>query len=326
LFTKLKQKLVISLAIGAGVYLFFIIYVNFNQFIESLSNFSLWLLPVILFLSFVNYTVRFYKWDYYLKLIKVKLNKIDSFYIFMSGMVMSVTPGKLGEFLKAFLVKEKTGIPMSKTSPVIIVERLTDSIAFIIISLVGAYIFSYGMVISLIITAVLIVLIILLTSPKLFIYVLHYLERSSKLNKYVVKIENAYNSIQLLLKPSVLFSMTLVSVVAWFAECLGYYFILRNFGIEINLMWASFSYAFANIVGTVSMLPGGLGITEGSLTFLLIGKGVSKATSVTTTFIVRVSTLWFAVLVGLIALSLLHRRDKKCCSDYNLGENNDKIQ
>jgi len=318
LLEKLKHKLLISLAIGAGVYLFFIVYVNFDQFLNSLSNFSLWLLPVILLLSFVNYVLRFYKWDYYLSLIKVKLNKIDSFYIFMSGLVMSVTPGKLGEFLKAYLVKEKTEIPMSKTSPVIIVERLTDSIAFILISLIGAYIFEYGMVITLIITAVIITLIILLTSPKLLILVLHNLEKSSKLRKYIVKIENAYKSIQVLLKPSVLFSMTLVSVVAWFAECLGYYFILRNFGIEINLMWASFSYAFANIVGTVSMLPGGLGITEGSLTFLLIEKGVSKATSVTTTFIVRVLTLWFAVLVGLIALSLLHRRNKNCCNNFNL--------
>lgn len=317
---KLKHKLLISLAIGAGVYLFFIVYVNFDQFLDSLSNFSLWLLPVILLLSFVNYVLRFYKWDYYLSLIKVKLNKIDSFYIFMSGLVMSVTPGKLGEFLKAYLVKEKTGIPMSKTSPVIIVERLTDSIAFILISLVGAYIFEYGMVTTLIITALMVILIILLTSPKLFILVLHNLEKSIKLRKYIVKIENAYKSIQVLLKPSVLFSMTLVSVVAWFAECLGYYLILRNFGIEINLMWASFSYAFANIVGTVSMLPGGLGITEGSLTFLLIEKGVSKTTSVTTTFIVRVLTLWFAVLVGLIALSLLHRRNKNGYNNFNLGD------
>ena len=314
---KLKKKLLISLAIGGGGYLFFIVYANFNQFLHTLSQFSLWLLPIILLLSLVNFVLRFYKWDYYLSLINVRIKKLDSFLIFMSGLVMSVTPGKLGEFLKAYLVKERTEIPMSKTSPVIIVERLTDSIAFILISLVGAYIFNYGMVLTLIITVVLIFLIILLTSPQLFFLVLHVLEKKSWLNKHIVKIENAYNSIQKLLKPSVLFYMTIISLIAWLAECLGYYLILRNFGIDINLMWASFSYAFANIVGTVSMLPGGLGITEGSLTFLLLEKGVSKTTSVTTTFIVRIATLWFAVLVGVLALSLLHNRDKNCCiEDY----------
>ncbi|HED07326.1 MAG TPA: flippase-like domain-containing protein [Ignavibacteria bacterium] len=315
---KLKHKLLISLAIGGGVYLFFIIYANFNQFLHSLSQFSLWLLPVILLLSFANFAIRFYKWNYYLSLIKVKINKLDSFYIFMSGLVMSVTPGKVGEFLKAYLIKERTNVPMSKTSPVIIVERLTDSIAFILISLVGAYIFNYGMVITLIITFVLILFIIVLTSPKLFLITLHLLEKSSRLNKHIIKIEDAYKSMQVLLKPSVLFGMTIVSVIAWLAECLGYYLILRNFGIEINFMWASFSYAFANIVGTVSMLPGGLGVTEGSLTFLLLGKGVSKTTAVTTTFIARVATLWFAVLVGVIALSLLHHRKNDCCTEDNI--------
>jgi len=317
LFQKLKHKLIISLAIGGGVYLFFIVYANFNQFLHSLSQFSLWLLPIVLLLSLANYVLRFFKWDYYLSLIKVKINKLDSFYIFMSGLVMSVTPGKIGEFLKAYLVKEKTQIPMSKTSPVVIIERLTDSIAFILISLVGAYIFSYGMVISLIITIVLILLIIILTSPKLFLLVLHFFEKSSKFKKHIVKIENVYKNIQILLKPKVFFNMIILSIIAWLAECLGYYLILRNFGIEINLMWASFSYAFANIVGTVSMLPGGLGVTEGSLTFLLLEKGVSKTISVTTTFIVRIATLWFAVLVGVIALALLHRRNINCCIENN---------
>ena len=315
---KLKHKLLISLAIGGGVYLFFIIYANFNQFLHSLSQFSLWLLPVVLLLSFINFILRFYKWDYYLSLIKVKINKLDSFYIFMSGLVMSVTPGKVGEFLKAYLVKERTNVPMSKTSPVVIVERLTDSIAFILISLVGAYIFSYGMIITLIITFVLIFFIIVLTSPKLFLIILHLLEKSLRLKKHIIKIENAYKSMQMLLKPSVLFSMTILSIIAWLAECLGYYLILRNFDININLMWASFSYAFANIVGTISMLPGGLGVTEGSLTLFLLGKGVNKTTAVTTTFIVRAITLWFAVLVGIISLSLLHHRKNDCCTDDNI--------
>ncbi len=310
---KLKKKLLISIAIGGGVYLFFIVYANFNQFLASLSEFSLWLLPVILILSLVNFVLRFYKWNYYLNLIKVKINKLDSFYIFMSGLIMSVTPGKIGEFLKAYLVKEKTKIPMSKTSPVVVVERLTDSIAFILISLVGAYIFDYGMTITILITALLIFLIILLTSPKLFLLVLHLLEKSKRLKKHIVKIENAYKNIQVLLKPGVMIKMTVLSIIAWLAECLGYYLILRNFGININFLWASFSYAFANIIGTVSMLPGGLGVTEGSLTLLLLEQGVSKTTSVATTFIVRVSTLWFSVLVGVIALTLLHKRDKNCC-------------
>jgi uncharacterized protein (TIRG00374 family) len=56
------------------------------------------------------------------------------------------------------------------------------------------------------------------------------------------------------------------------------------------------------------MLPGGLGITEGSLTYLLVQKDVPMDISVATTFIIRVVTLWFAVLVGIISLSFYQKR------------------
>jgi uncharacterized protein (TIRG00374 family) len=63
------------------------------------------------------------------------------------------------------------------------------------------------------------------------------------------------------------------------------------------------------------MLPGGLGLTEGSLTFLLVEKNVPVDVSVATTFIVRVVTLWFAVLVGIVSLSFYQKRFGKIKED-----------
>ena len=56
------------------------------------------------------------------------------------------------------------------------------------------------------------------------------------------------------------------------------------------------------------MLPGGLGVTEGSLTFMLIQENISKDVAVATTFIVRVVTFWFAVIVGIISVSFYQKR------------------
>ncbi|KXK03206.1 MAG: hypothetical protein UZ04_CHB001001606 [Chlorobi bacterium OLB4] len=57
---------------------------------------------------------------------------------------MSVTPGKLGEILKSYLIKEETGTPVSKSAPIILAERLTDFISMILLCLVGAFVFDYG--------------------------------------------------------------------------------------------------------------------------------------------------------------------------------------
>jgi uncharacterized protein (TIRG00374 family) len=90
--------------------------------------------------------------------------------------------------------------------------------------------------------------------------------------------------------------MFLLSFVSWFFECFGFYLILENFDNSISLFWSSFAYAFSTILGSITMLPGGLGVTDGSLAFLLVQKGFSADISVTATFIIRVVTLWFAVL------------------------------
>jgi len=116
--------------------------------------------------------------------------------------------------------------------------------------------------------------------------------------------------------------MLMLSTVAWFFECLGYHIILTNFEVELGLFWASFSYAFATIVGAVTMLPGGLGATEGSLTFLVMQEGFSKEIAVASTFIVRVVTLWFAVLIGIISVTLYQVKYGKIHAGPDLRENN----
>jgi len=76
--SKLKKKILLSLALGGLFYLAFTIYADFNDVISAFEKFNWWLLFPLLFLSLVNYLVRFYKWDYYLALLKIHINKIDS--------------------------------------------------------------------------------------------------------------------------------------------------------------------------------------------------------------------------------------------------------
>jgi uncharacterized membrane protein YbhN (UPF0104 family) len=56
------------------------------------------------------------------------------------------------------------------------------------------------------------------------------------------------------------------------------------------------------------MLPGGLGATEGSLTFMLIRNHYPKNIAVASTFIIRVVTLWFAVLIGIFSVTIYQNR------------------
>ena len=305
---KLKQKVIVSIVIAGVLYLAFTIYADFNQVINAFGKFNLLLLPLLLFLSFLNYFTRFLKWDYYLSIVKVKMKKIDSLSTFMSGLIMSVTPAKLGEVLKSVLVKEITGEPISKTAPIILAERITDFLSLLLIAIVGAFVFDYGGNITIIVAAFFIILIIIISNKKIALPIINFSDRIPLIKKYIHNIHSAYESSYQLLKIKPLILMTIISLISWGFECLGYYLILINFNVNFGLLWASFSYSFSTIIGAISMLPGGLGLTEGSLTYLLMKKGIAAEISVATTFIVRAVTLWFAVLVGIVSLSFYQKR------------------
>ena len=293
----------------AGViYLAFTIYANFTQVLNAFGLFNWLLLPALLFLSFLNYFTRFLKWDFYLSIIHVEIKKVDSFSTFMSGLIMSVTPAKLGEVLKSVLVKEITGIPISKTAPIILAERITDFLSLLVIAISGAYLFDYGGKVTIIVALFFVTLIFIISNKKIALPIINFAERIPLIKKYIHNIQSAYESSYQLLKPGPLIQMTVLSLVAWGFECLGYYLILVNFDVNFGVFWAFFSYSFSTIIGAISMLPGGLGLTEGSLTFLLVQKQVAMDIAVATTFIIRVVTLWFAVLVGIVSLTLYQKR------------------
>jgi glycosyltransferase 2 family protein len=305
---KIKKKILISLAVAGLVYLGFTIYADYNQVAGAFKEFSWILLPLLLLLSLCNYFIRFLKWDYYLALLKIKIKKIDSLSIFMSGLIMSVTPGKFGELLKAYLVKEISGTPISKTAPIIFVERITDFVSLMIVALLGAYLFNYGRTIAVLVSLFFLLILIIISSRKIALPLLNMLEKIKFLKKHLESIQNIYESSYKMLRPLPLIYMTLLSLFSWFFEYLGYYLILKNFNVELGIIWASFSYAFATVVGAISMLPGGLGVTEGSLTLLLIQQGYQADIAVASTFIIRAVTLWFAVLVGIISVSFYQKR------------------
>ncbi len=305
---KVKRNIFISLAAAGLLYLGFTIYANFDNVILTFASFDWLLIPLLLLLSLVNYFFRFLKWHYYLNVLKVKIKTIDSFSIFMSGLIMSVTPGKMGELMKSYLVKEVTKEPISKTFPVVFAERITDFVSLIIITLIGAYVFNFGREIVIGVGIFFLIILIILSNKIIAFKIIKLLEKNKFLKKHLASIHNAYESSYQMLKPLPLIYMTLLSLVSWSFECLGYYIILINFNIEVSFLWAAFSYGFAIIVGAITMLPGGLGVTEGSLTFMLIRNNFPKDLAVASTFIVRVVTLWFAVLVGIFSVTLYQNR------------------
>ena len=324
MFSKYKKKILFSVAFGAIIFLAFSIYADFDKLLTAFGEFDWTYLPLILFLSLGNYVLRFYKWEYYRKLLKIDLKPKASFLIFMSTFIMSVTPGKMGEVLKSYLVREENGTPISKSAPIIIAERLTDFISIFLLCITGAFVFNYGQALVIGVGLFFIICVILISSRKISLKIISYLVKIKIFHKLGEKFHIAYESIYKLVKFKPLFIATAMSVIAWFMECLGFYVVLKVYSsvtnIDVSLLSAVFIYAFSTIAGAIAMLPGGLGVTEASMTGLMVLMKIPLNISVASTFIIRVATLWFAVLIGIIAVYFYQKYSHKSLESLELSK------
>jgi uncharacterized protein (TIRG00374 family) len=69
------------------------------------------------------------------------------------------------------------------------------------------------------------------------------------------------------------------------------------------------------LAGALSFMPGGLGGSEAAMVLLLRMLRVPLSIAVAATLLIRAATLWFAVLLGIIAL--LARAPARASADRN---------
>lgn len=291
---------VVALLAAAGLY------ADVSALAQQMAAFRWIVLAPALSLAFANYVVRFGKWHYFLGTVHGSVPKRDSALVFFSGLSMSVTPGKLGELLKAYLLQERCNVPPAATMPVVVAERLTDLLALIVLSAFGVATLGYGWDILAAAAALCVPVLVVALWRRGGEWVLGLLVRLPVLRSKKDLFAGLQEALYTLVGARCLAAGTALSVAAWFAECVAFLLVARAAGVDLSLANATFIYSLGTIAGAVTMLPGGLVATEAGMVFLLAEffRAASPAQAVTAVLIVRLCTLWFAVAVGFVALAL----------------------
>jgi len=189
---------------------------------------------------------------------------------------------------------------------------VTDLIGIITLIVLGSLGFTGGLLWAGIGAGLVVSLLVVIASPALSLGIIGLVERlPGRIGRLAPKLREAYGSLRAMLRPKNLALPTLLSIVAWSLECLALWVILRGFGEVTSVPLCIFFYATSTLAGAVASTPGGLGVTEGALERQMRDVGhVSAGTSASAMMLVRFATLWFAVLLGFLALEVLKRRHK----------------
>lgn len=307
---KLTRRVVAGLVLGVVVYAAIALLTDARAVLDHLRRFPVGVFAGALALTLVNYGLRFLKWHLYLRKLDISVPLGESLTVFVAGMVMAVTPGKVGEVLKSFLLRDSRGIAAARTAPIVLAERMTDLLGMVLIAAVGVVAFDYGRTVLAVTLVLLVVGTVILNQRELVLSWLRALEGVPVVGGFRTKIEEAYRSMHELVDWPIFGGTTLISAVAWSMEGVALYFILQALGgTDVTVYTSFFVYSITTIAGAVSFLPGGLGVTEGGMIVLLADvfqMFETRSPATFATYVIRFATLWFGVLLGLVAL-IRHR-------------------
>jgi len=300
---KFDNRLIFVLVAAIGIYAIFLFMSDYNVISEKISNFKINYLPLILLLVSVSWIPLIIKWHFLLKNSRINVPLTKSIAIFFSGSAFEITPGQIGILIKSQLLKTSSNISRTKTVPIVIVEKIYDLIGAILASVIGIIIL--GMEFYLIIIAISVL-------ATIFFFMYH--RRSSELvfnritklkffSKYIDNMSEFYEVVKKSTNVKAATICILLALTYWFIISAAAYYTLIAFDVNLlDYLKVLAIYTTSTLLGAISFIPGGIGITEGSIAGLFTLNGVDISTALILGVMIRVLTLWYSVGVGFISL------------------------
>lgn len=302
--SAVRRWIWIAIVVAIGVALILLVG-DLRTLGDRLAGFRWRAFVLALGLALANYAVRFVRWQVYLRHQQVTVPAGSSALVFGAGLSLAITPAKLGELVKSYLLRELHGVPAPRTAPIVIAERVTDFVALLLIAVFGVAVYGVETLLVAIAAGLVAVGLVLLAWPRPTRALIDLVTRPRLTNRWRAPLHEIYDGLTSLCGPRMLVLATVLAVPAWACECVGFAAIVNAFpGAHVDLGVAMVIYAATTIAGALSFLPGGLGVTEGGMAILLVQSQLDRATALDATLLTRLATLWFAVLIGLICLSI----------------------
>ncbi len=284
--------------LGVAVYIFILgTSDDIDELKRKISRLSAGDLIVPISFSLISYFLRFLRWRLILQQLGYSLPlKIDLIY-YLSGFALTMTPGKSGETIRsAFLLQAQVPIRVSLSA--FVIERSFD---LLIVGLLATLLFLPVSVTLLLFIAALVT--ISFVSARLV-----HGERPVNnvgVPKLVRLFMDAIYRGSVALKPKSTAIYALLGCAAWAAQGIGFFAIVCLFTQDIEMFKAISTYCAGLFIGAASLIPGGIGVTEGSLSWLLQTQGLDQNSAILSALISRGCTLWLAVAVGCTALAAI---------------------
>ncbi len=299
-----------------GVLVAATLFADAQRLVDAARTYPWWRVGAALGLATANYGLRTVRFRQYMARLGTRLGWGEAFLIFVAGFLFTVTPGKMGEVFKAWLLQRRRDVPLTTTATAVVAERVTDVMGLLVIASFGVV--QYGAHVGLFvgILAFTAALLLAVAHPRALPATLTWLQRRfggrvGLLDRALAAGHEVHRVLRVLCAPRLLVSAVLLATAGWMLEACAFRVLLDGLPAGGSLGGATVIYAMATLFGAASMLPGGVGGTEAVFVALSLqpafGFGIDRASATLVTLLIRFATLWWAVIFGGVCWALLRR-------------------
>ncbi len=310
--SNVKRKLAMGFGLGILVVIVLLFYGDIQAVAGLLQGFQWNLIPLILSLTLSSYILRGIRFHFYLHRLGItNITLWTSIRVFVGGFSLTLTPGKFGEFIRVYWLKNITAAPAAKTAPSIIVDRIIDGLAMAILASIGALAYPQVWSVIAVILAIIIAVIIVIQIRPLALWSLNLGEKIPYISKIIHQLHTLYESAYELLRPQNFMVGLGIGLIVWTIQGVAFYLVLVGLGTPPSLqmlLMSIFTLAVGSVLGGASSLPGGLGATEASMTLILqTAVQLSQNMAAAATLVIRFFTMWFGIFLGIITVIIWYK-------------------
>ena len=268
---------------------------------DAISRVGISGLLVLMGLVCVHYVIRAIRWHVLVRVGGVDTGFLQNTRHFLGGFAMTATPGRVGELVRLRWLKLETGHRFGTLVPIAFADRALELAAMVVV-IAGALAFASLGTTSTIWLLLVGFGVVALCSPQLLSrgIGLLWLAIGRRAPRLFAKLRRMARSLALFTVPKVLLPIIAIGALGWLMEGIAFWLVLDWLEIPLPLPTATAIFLCAILSGALLGLPGGLGGVEGGAVLLLVLQGVPADTALLATVIIRLTTLWFAVLVGFV--------------------------
>lgn len=301
-------KYILHAAVLIGLIIAAVKYINGEEVLQALRSYNYAFAPALLALSVLYLAMKAWRFVHLMRPVSDVSGNV-MFRGYVAGTAATLMPG--GVAARAGLMNQ-AGISVAKSGMPVALSSILDQVAFIGSALFAAIWFESVRLPVLILLGVLVVLGVIFLFPAPRRWLGNVAKAIAKRFNVADQWKNFLQHGRDVINTRTILVALAITIAGLLVQVIMLDFSLRGFGFDVPYATLFFAYIVPTMLGRISALPAGVGVTEASMVgFLSSSAGVDPDTGLAATAIFRIGTVFFQALLGALVYFFAWRGEKE---------------